>query len=217
MHLTVTCSGVRHRSQIWKKRGALPMQSMLNFQANRWRTTAHHLSTGKQTWVIKKSLSFRGNWASWVTVSSSSLWLASIHSTMPCSSWLLITRITAWQLTPRSKRMNFAMAKNGFTAHKHQREVGTGYFDKIGSAIAGGVTSTGALKGSTEEEQFSQRPVYRHSKLWLESNVSLMRFPTQDLQYFHCSIEHCANFLIKDGYCYSHQHEKIIPWKWPCF
>ena len=59
----------------------------------------------------------------------------------------------------------FAMAKEGFTAHKHQREVGTGYFDKLGQAIAGGVTSTAALKGSTEEEQFSQRPVYRTSKL----------------------------------------------------
>lgn len=59
----------------------------------------------------------------------------------------------------------FAMAKDGFTAHKHQREVGTGYFDKIAMAISGGTTSTAALTGSTEEEQFSQRPVFRHSKL----------------------------------------------------
>jgi len=43
---------------------------------------------------------------------------------------------------------------NGFTAVKHQREVGTGYFDKISQTITGGKSSTLALKNSTEEEQF---------------------------------------------------------------
>ena len=37
---------------------------------------------------------------------------------------------------------------------KHQREVGTGYFDAITQTIQGGQSSTVALKGSTEEEQF---------------------------------------------------------------
>ncbi|QNN45550.1 isocitrate lyase [Thermomonas brevis] len=48
----------------------------------------------------------------------------------------------------------FAAAERGFTAVKHQREVGTGYFDAITQTIQGGRSSTVALKGSTEEEQF---------------------------------------------------------------
>ena len=48
----------------------------------------------------------------------------------------------------------FAAADRGFTAVKHQREVGTGYFDAVTQAIQQGLSSTTALKGSTEEEQF---------------------------------------------------------------
>lgn len=48
----------------------------------------------------------------------------------------------------------FADADKGFTAVKHQREVGVGYFDAVAEAISGGQASTKALKGSTEEEQF---------------------------------------------------------------
>ncbi len=48
----------------------------------------------------------------------------------------------------------FAAADKGFTAVKHQREVGTGYFDAITQTIQGAQSSTVALKGSTEEEQF---------------------------------------------------------------
>jgi isocitrate lyase len=48
----------------------------------------------------------------------------------------------------------FAAADKGFTAVKHQREVGTGYFDAVAQAIQAGQSSTTALTGSTEEEQF---------------------------------------------------------------
>jgi len=51
----------------------------------------------------------------------------------------------------------FAAADKGFTAVKHQREVGTGYFDAVTQAIQQGQSSTTALKGSTEEEQFHAR------------------------------------------------------------
>jgi isocitrate lyase len=51
----------------------------------------------------------------------------------------------------------FAAAEKGFTAVKHQREVGTGYFDQVTQAIQQGQSSTTALKGSTEEEQFQDR------------------------------------------------------------
>jgi isocitrate lyase len=49
----------------------------------------------------------------------------------------------------------FAMQDEGYTATRHQAEVGTGYFDLVSQAIAGGKASTLALKGSTEEAQFS--------------------------------------------------------------
>src|SRR3982751_2031941 len=52
----------------------------------------------------------------------------------------------------------FAAADRGFTAVKHQREVGTGYFDAVTQAIQGGQSSTTALKGSTEEDQFHSGP-----------------------------------------------------------
>ena len=48
----------------------------------------------------------------------------------------------------------FADAAKGFTAVKHQREVGVGYFDAVAEVISGGAASTTAFKGSTEEEQF---------------------------------------------------------------
>ena len=48
----------------------------------------------------------------------------------------------------------FAAAERGFTAVKHQREVGTGYFDEVSNVISGGLSSTLALVGSTEQAQF---------------------------------------------------------------
>ena len=52
------------------------------------------------------------------------------------------------------QQKEFAAAKHGFTATKHQHEVGTGYFDKVSQIISGGKSSTLALKNSTEEDQF---------------------------------------------------------------
>lgn len=52
------------------------------------------------------------------------------------------------------QQAEFAAVAQGFTAVKHQREVGTGYFDAVTQTIQGGQSSTVALKGSTEEEQF---------------------------------------------------------------
>lgn len=50
----------------------------------------------------------------------------------------------------------FSAEAIGYTATKHQREVGTGYFDLVSNTITQGTSSTLALKGSTEEEQFSK-------------------------------------------------------------
>jgi isocitrate lyase len=52
------------------------------------------------------------------------------------------------------QQAEFEMEKEGYTATKHQREVGTGYFDEVAQAVSGGMSSTVALVGSTEVEQF---------------------------------------------------------------
>jgi isocitrate lyase len=52
------------------------------------------------------------------------------------------------------QQAEFAMEQYGYTATKHQREVGTGYFDEVTQAISSGMSSTTALTGSTEVEQF---------------------------------------------------------------
>jgi isocitrate lyase len=49
----------------------------------------------------------------------------------------------------------FDMESDGYTATRHQTEVGTGYFDQVSTVITGGEGSTLALKGSTEEAQFT--------------------------------------------------------------
>jgi len=54
------------------------------------------------------------------------------------------------------QQKEFAASEYGFTAVKHQREVGTGYFDSVTNVIQQGQSSITALKGSTEEEQFDE-------------------------------------------------------------
>ena len=54
------------------------------------------------------------------------------------------------------QQAEFAAEEHGYTATKHQREVGAGYFDDVTQVISGGVSSTTALTGSTEEQQFNQ-------------------------------------------------------------
>ena len=52
------------------------------------------------------------------------------------------------------QQAEFAAEANGYTATRHQREVGTGYFDEVTQAVQAGKSSVTALTGSTEEEQF---------------------------------------------------------------
>ena len=52
------------------------------------------------------------------------------------------------------QQAEFAAEKDGYTATRHQREVGTGYFDAVSVAVSGGKSSTTAMEHSTESEQF---------------------------------------------------------------
>jgi isocitrate lyase len=54
----------------------------------------------------------------------------------------------------RLQEREFELEADGYTATRHQREVGAGYFDLVAQAVSGGESSTLALKGSTEEAQF---------------------------------------------------------------
>jgi isocitrate/methylisocitrate lyase len=55
------------------------------------------------------------------------------------------------------QQAEFASEAAGYTATRHQREVGTGYFDLVAQAVAGGLASTVALAGSTEADQFNEK------------------------------------------------------------
>ncbi|HXL44443.1 MAG TPA: isocitrate lyase [Gaiellaceae bacterium] len=56
----------------------------------------------------------------------------------------------------RLQEREFELEAEGYTATRHQREVGAGYFDQVAQAVSGGESSTLALRGSTEEEQFQK-------------------------------------------------------------
>jgi isocitrate lyase len=55
----------------------------------------------------------------------------------------------------RLQQVEFQRERDGYQATKHQRFVGTGYFDQVAQCVAGGEASTTALSGSTEEDQFA--------------------------------------------------------------
>jgi isocitrate lyase len=54
------------------------------------------------------------------------------------------------------QQAEFAAEQHGYTATKHQREVGAGYFDEVTQAVSGGTSSLTALTGSTEAQQFEK-------------------------------------------------------------
>ncbi len=66
-------------------------------------------------------------------------------------------RDTAMSAYVQLQEREFELEDEGYTATRHQREVGAGYFDDILETITGGTASTLALKGSTEEQQFEEQ------------------------------------------------------------
>ena len=84
--------------------------------------------------------------------SSSSPWPGSTPSTTRCSTWPAVTP-SRYDGLRRPPGAGVRRPGAGFTAVKHQREVGTGYFDQVSTAL-NPASSTTALRGSTEEEQF---------------------------------------------------------------
>ena len=58
----------------------------------------------------------------------------------------------------RLQEREFALTEKGFKAVRHQAFVGTAYFDAVQETVTGGLASTAALKGSTEQDQFHEAP-----------------------------------------------------------
>jgi isocitrate lyase len=81
--------------------------------------------------------------------------LAGFHA-LNYSMWNLATGYRERQMAAyvELQQAEFAAEGRGYTGAKHQREVGTGYFDKLNEVIAAGQSSLSALHGSTEEAQF---------------------------------------------------------------
>jgi len=73
------------------------------------------------------------------------------HSMFELARTYLAEGMTAYS---RLQQAEFASEKHGYSATRHQREVGTGYFDDVANVIAAGQASTTALEGSTEQAQF---------------------------------------------------------------
>ncbi|WP_431804321.1 isocitrate lyase [Halobacillus andaensis] len=57
------------------------------------------------------------------------------------------------------QQAEFASEQYGYSATRHQREVGTGYFDEVAQVISGGTSSTTALENSTESDQFKSQTI----------------------------------------------------------
>ena len=88
--------------------------------------------------------------------------LAGFHA-LNASMFELASRYTATDMSAyvALQERELALEADGYTATRHQREVGAGYFDEVASVVAGGRASTLALDGSTEEDQFDGKVVTR--------------------------------------------------------
>jgi len=84
--------------------------------------------------------------------------LAGFHS-LNYSMFKLATNFREFKMSGyvELQEAEFEAEEIGYTATRHQREVGTGYFDAVSEVIGGDEVSTLALRGSTEEEQFTEK------------------------------------------------------------
>jgi hypothetical protein len=147
------------------------MRSIASFRASFWPTTARRASTGAKSWQDKLG-SFQHDIAQ-VGYRFQFVTLAGFHS-LNLAMFNLARDYCKRGMAAYSElqQAEFAAEAAGYTATRHQREVGVGYFDAIAMAISGGSSSTAALAGSTETAQFQEpeaasRPAYGHDEgLW---------------------------------------------------
>ena len=104
--------------------------------------------------MMQQSLIFKKNWEQWDTNSFLSPLLGG--TLLNASAFDLARGYTDSDMSAYVDLQDreFEMESDGYSATRHQREVGAGYFDDVSTVITGGSASTRALSGSTEEEQF---------------------------------------------------------------
>ena len=107
----------------------------------------------------RRSPSSSASWARWATSSSSSRWPASMPSTTACSSWRCDYAQRGMAAYAEFQQEEFASEADGYTATKHQREVGTGYFDEVATIVSGGTASTLALLGLDRRSAVRIKPL----------------------------------------------------------
>ena len=149
------CCGGKPATPTSTTRGPSPKRSTSNIPANCSPIIARRASTGRPSSTPRPSPNSSASSARWATSSSSSLWPASTASTMRCSSSPRGYRDRGMAAYSELQQAEFAAEADGYTATRHQREVGTGYFDAIATAISAGQASTVALEESTEAAQFA--------------------------------------------------------------
>ena len=121
----------RRRRPTSARRASSPTRSTTSSRASCSRTTARRPSTGGATSTTTRSRASSASSARWATGSSSSRSPASTRSTSRCSSSRAATRPRACRAYVRLQEREFALEDDGYTATRHQREVGAGYFDEV--------------------------------------------------------------------------------------
>ncbi|ARV61061.1 isocitrate lyase [Nostocales cyanobacterium HT-58-2] len=94
----------------------------------------------------------------------------------------------------------FASESNGYTAVRHQREVGTGYFDAVSVAISGGQSSTTALASSTETQQFHSSAEYKASHVSIDYHNQQERFHAEFDNSVYRQEQQAFEELAKEAY-----------------
>ena len=155
MRLTQTSSGWKPLLQILRMLENLLTESMNSFQGRCLPTTVHHRSTGKSIWNVTNLASFQRDIAA-MGYRYQFVTLASFHS-VNYSSFDIARKFIERGMEGYSdlQQAEFAAEDFGFSATRHQHEVGVSYFDAVNEATAGtGETSTVAMADSTETAQF---------------------------------------------------------------
>ena len=152
---TPTSSGWRRRHPTSVRRGSSPRRSTTGSRASCSRTTAPRRSTGGATWTTRRSRGSRRELGE-LGYRFQFITLAGFHS-LNAGMFELARGYAERGMSAyvELQEREFALEDEGYTATRHQREVGAGWFDEVAQAVSGGTSSTLALRGSTEEEQFT--------------------------------------------------------------
>lgn len=89
------------------------------------------------------------------------------------------------------QQADFAAESLGCSATRHQREVGSGYFDEVSVIISRGESSTTALRGSTETEQFHRQAIARRQAIWEKRDLIRKNLTTTEHSIIPETLDEC--------------------------